>query len=156
MPKYPLEPLAELRRRKVEEATAALAGAVRKREAAARALRGAEARRETAARAAYGVRTAELEALSSGELCARDLARAHAWAARAAVEQEALAGVVRRAAAAEAAARDHERESQGSVASRSADARLVDRHRERWIERQHGVVVAREEEALSEAWRRRR
>src|ERR1700722_14483205 len=93
MPKYPLEPLAELRRKKVEAATAALAEAVRKREAAARALRGAEVRRDAAARAAAAVRTAELEALGQGQLHARDLARAHAWAARAAAEQEALAGV---------------------------------------------------------------
>ena len=156
MPKYPLEPLAELRKKKVEEATQALADAVRKREAAARALRGAEVRREAAARAATGVRTAELEALGRGDLRARDLARQHAWAARAAAEQEALAAVVRRAGAAEAKARDHEQEVQGTLASRSADARVVTGHRERWNEEQRRGVEAREEEALSEAWRRQR
>ncbi len=156
MPKYPLEPLAELRKRKVAEATASLAEAVRKREAAARALRGAEIRREAAARAASGVRTAELEALARGDLRARDLARAHAWAARTAAEQAALAGVVRRAGAAEATAREHEREAQGALASRSADARVVARHRDRWDDENRRGVEAREEEALSEAWRPRR
>jgi hypothetical protein len=156
MPKYPLEPLAELRKKKVEEASLAVAEAARKREAAARALRGAEARREAAARAASAVRTAELEALSRGDLRARDLARAHAWAARAAAEQEALAGVVRRAGAVEAQAREHERTMQGTLTSRSADARVVDGHRERWNDGQRRGVEAREEEALSEAWRRHR
>jgi YscO-like protein len=156
MPKYPLEPLAELRKKKVEQATLAVAEAVRKREAAARALRGAELRRETAARVAKGVRTAELEALARGDLRARDLARAHAWAARAAAEQESLAGVVRRAGAAETQAREHVQEMQGTLASRSADARVVDGHRERWNDGQRRGVEAREEEALSETWRRHR
>jgi hypothetical protein len=156
MPKYPLEPLAEMRQQKVEEATAALAGAVRKREAAARALRGAEVRRETAARAASRVRTAELEALTRGELRARDLARAHVWAARTAAEGEALAGVVRRAEAAEVAARDHERDAQGGLATRRAEALLALGHRDRWNEQHRRAVEAREEEASSEAWRPRR
>ena len=156
MPKYPLEPLAEVRRKKVDEATAALAGAVRKREAASRALRGAEVRREAAARAESRVRTVELEALGRGELRARDLARAHAWAARAAAEGEALAGVVRRAEAAEGAARDHEREAQGTLATRRAEALVVEGHRDRWNEHHRRGAVAREEEALSEAWRSRR
>jgi hypothetical protein len=145
-----------VRRKKVEEATAALAGAVRKREAAARALRGAEVRTEMAARAASRVRTAELEALTRGELRARDLARAHAWANRTAAEGEALAGVVRRAEAAEAAARDHEREAQGELATRRAEALLVEGHRDRWKEQHRRGVIAREEEASSEAWRPRR
>jgi hypothetical protein len=156
MPRYPLEPLAELRKKKVDEATASLAEAVRKREAAARALRGAEIRREAAARAASALRTAELEALARGDLHARDLARAHAWAGRTAAEQESLAGVVRRAGAAEATARARESEAQGALASRSADARVVDRHRDRWEEGNRRVVEAREEEASSEAWRPRR
>jgi hypothetical protein len=156
MPKYPLEPLAEVRKKKVEEATAALAGAVRTRDAAGRALRGAEVRRDTAARAAARVRTAELEALTRGELRALDLARAHAWAGRAAAEAEALAGVVRRARAAEAAAHGHEGEVRGMLATRRAEALLVEGHRDRWNERQHRGALAREEEALSEACRRRR
>jgi hypothetical protein len=156
MPKYPLEPLAAVRKKKVEEATASLAEAVRTREAAARALRGAEIRRDAAARVAAGVRKAELEALARGDLRAHDLARAHAWAARTAVEQEALSGVVRRAVVAEAKARDHEREVQAALASRSADAHVVARHRERWNEDHRRAVEAREEEALSEAWRPRR
>jgi hypothetical protein len=156
MPKYPLEPLAEVRKKKVREATEALAGAVRAREAAARALRGAEIRRETAVRAASHVRTVELEALARGELRARDLAREHAWAARTAAEQAVLAGAGGRAGAAEAAARDRERVAQGALAARSADARVVEAHRDRWNEERRRGVEAREEEALSEAWCRRR
>jgi hypothetical protein len=156
MPRYPLEPLAQVRKKKVEEATAALAGAVCKREAAARVLRTAEVRMETALRAASRVRTAELEALTRGELRASDLARGHVWAARAAAEERELAEVVRRAEAAEAAARDREREAQGTLSTRRAEALLVDGHRERWNERHHRGALAREEEASSEAWRRQR
>ena len=92
----------------------------------------------------------------AGQLHARDLARAHAWAARAAAEQEALAGVVRRAGAVEARARDQEQETQGALAARSADVRVVAGHRERWDAERRRALEAREEEALSEAWRRRR
>ncbi len=156
MQKYHLEPLAELRQKKVEEATAALAEAVRTRDAATRALRGAEVRREAAARAASRVRTAELEALGRGDLRARDLAHAHAWAARTALEQKSLEAVVHRAGAAAATASDRESEAQRMLGSRSADARVVEGHRERWNEAHRRGVEAREEEALSEAWRRRR
>jgi hypothetical protein len=156
MPKYPLEPLAELRQKKVEEATLALAEAVRRRDAAARALAGAEIRRQAAARAVSQVRTAELEALARGDLRARDLAHAHAWAARTAAEQASLENVVRRAGVAEAMARDEAHEAQRTLGSQFADVRVVDRHRERWNETLRRGAVAREEEALSEAWRRRR
>ena len=156
MAKYPLELLAGLRQKKVDEATAALAVAVRHRGAASRALLGAETGRDAAARAVAKVRTAELEALGRGDLRARDLAHAHAWAARAAREQESLEGVVRRAAEAEATARDRQDDAQRALGMRSADARVVEGHRERWNEAYRRGVEAREEEAWSEAWRRRR
>jgi hypothetical protein len=156
MPKYPLEPLAELRQKKVDEATAALAEAVGRHDAASSALRGAEFRRDAAAHAAANVRTAELDALARGDLRVRDLAQEHVWAARAAREQESLEAVVRRAAETEATARDRQNDAQQALGMRSADARVVEGHRDRWNEANRRGVEAREEEAWSEAWRQRR
>jgi hypothetical protein len=156
MPKYPLEPLAELREKKADEAKRRLAEAVRKREAAARTLRAAEMRREAQARAVLAVRKAELEALARGELRAQDLARADAWAIRAAAERKVLGGAVDRAASAEAKARDDERAAQGAMATQRAEVRVVTLHRARWDDQRLRGLEAREEEAASEAWRPKR
>jgi hypothetical protein len=156
MPKYPLEPLVALREKKVDEATSELAAAMRRHEAAARVLRTAEARREAQARVVAELRAAELEALSQGELRARDLARGDAWGSRVAVERETLVANVERAGAAEVEARQDERKAQAGVATRRADARVVEGHRERWDTERRKVVEAREEEASAEAWRPKR
>ena len=153
MSKYPLEPLAKLRDQKVDEATTALAEAVRKQEAAARALHAAESRRDAQARAAAAIREAEREALARGELRARDLARVDAWGVRVAVEQAVLNGAVERAGATEASAREGQGSAQGTLATRSAEARVVESHRERWDDERRRALEARDEEAATEAWR---
>jgi hypothetical protein len=154
--KYPLGPLAELREKKVEEAAGVLAAALAEREAAARALRGAELRREGHAQAVARVHAAELEALSRGDLRARDLARVDAWAVRVSAEREALAAVVDHARIADAEARERQGAAKGSMASCSADARLVAGHRARWDEARRRSLEASEEEALSDAWHPKR
>ena len=156
MPKYPLEPLAELREKKVEAAALELAEAVRKREAAARTLLAAELRRDAQARAVAGLRQSEHGALSRGELRARDLARADAWGIRVAGERQSLVGAVDHARASEATARGQERDAQGTLAARRADAQVVAGHRTRWDDEARHRLEAREEEASSEAWRRKR
>jgi hypothetical protein len=156
MPKYPLEPLAALREKKVERATTELAGALRTREAAARTLRTAEARRDAQEQAAARVRAAELEALAKGELRARDLARVDAWGVRAGAERAALVTIVDRAATAEGTAREAEAQAQASLVVRHADARVVEVHRERWNEERRKDLEARDEQASEEAWRPKR
>ncbi len=156
MPKYPLEPLAELREKKADEANRRLAEAVRKREAAARTLRVAELRREAQARAVLAVRTAVLVGLARGELRAKQLGRADVGAFRAAAERRVLGGAVDRAASAEAKARDDERAAQGAMAAQRAEVRVVTLHRARWDEQRLRGLEAREEEAASEAWRPKR
>jgi hypothetical protein len=156
MPKYPLEPLAELREKKVEAAALELAQAVRRREAAARTLLAAELRRDAQARAVAGLRQSEHGALGRGELRARDLARADAWGIRVAVERQSLVGAVDHARAVEATACGQEREAQGNVAARRADAQVVAGHRARWDDDARRRLEAREEEASSEAWRPKR
>ena len=154
--KYPLEPLSELRNRRVEEATGVLAAMIRARDAAAGHLRAALLRREGHAQAALGVRKAELDALGRGDLRARDLARADAWGVRAAGEREALTAAAKDAHAAETKARVNEGEAQASVISRRAEAQVVAGHRARWDETRRRVLDASEEEAAFEAWRPKR
>jgi hypothetical protein len=156
MAKYPLEPLAAVRETKVKDATAELAGAIRRREDASAARRTAEVRREAHTRAAASIRDAERAALDDGRLQAADLARADAWGARVAAERAALAGAAERAQAAETGARQEEAAAQGRLGERHADARVVEAHRERWEAERRRGVEARDEEASAEAWRPKR
>src|SRR5581483_2689107 len=133
-PRYALEPLAELRDRKVDEATRGLAAAVAGRDAAERARREAESRRDRHDAEAAAIRATELGALERGELRAADLANAGGWEARVAAEHAELANGVARAGAAEASARDAEQQARRDVADRKADAEVVARDRARWEE----------------------
>ena len=151
--KYPLEPLVELRDRKVEEATGVLAAMIRARDAAAGRLRAALLRREKHAQAAAGIRQAELDALGRGDLRARDLARADAWGVRAAAEREALTASVQGAREAEAKALACQGDAQATAVARRADAQVVAGHRARWDETRRRALEANEEEAAFEAWR---
>ncbi len=154
--KYPLEPLVELRDRKVEEATGVLAAMIRARDAAAGRLRAALLRRETHRQVAAGIRQAELDALGRGDLRARDLARTDAWGVRVAAEREALTASVRNAREGEAKALASQGEAQATVIARSADAQVVAGHRARWDETRRRALEASEEEAAFEAWRPKR
>jgi hypothetical protein len=152
-PKYPLEPLAELRDNRVDEAVGDLAVATRERDAAERSRLAAEQRRHAHAAAAQRVRGAEAEALARGELNAAHLAHADAWEARITAEREALASDACRARAEEATARAGEERALGELASREAEAQVVAKDRARWDGAQRRRVEARDEEASSEAWR---
>jgi hypothetical protein len=154
--KYPLEPLAELRDKRVDEANGALGSAVRVRDAAARLLRAAEQRREGQALAVAVARKAELDALGQGDLRAWDLARADAWGVRVAAERRGLTAEVDRAQAADTKAREAEGEAQTAVTLRRADAQVIAGHRSRWEEARRRALEAREEEAAFEAWRPKR
>ena len=152
-PRYPLEPLVTVRGRKVEAAVQGLADAVRSRETAEGARRASEERRDAHDRAAEAVRGQEREALGRGELRAADLLAAGAWEARMRAETSAMATAVERARGAEAAAREAEGGARGQVATRKADAQVVDEDRDRWLEGQRKKAEAQEEEEAAEAYR---
>jgi hypothetical protein len=152
-PRYPLEPLVELRDHQVDRAAAGLAGAISKREDAEQGRRAAEAARAAHDAAASQVRDAESEALDRGELRAEDLAGADAWEARVATESAAMASAVERARTTEERARDGERTARGDLAARRADADVVGKDRARWVDEQRRRADAKEEEAASEIWR---
>jgi flagellar biosynthesis chaperone FliJ len=156
MPRYPLEPLADLREKKADEATAALGEARRRQEAAARSVRAAEVRSEGHARDAAERRKAELAALARGELHARDLARADAWGVRIAAERAALETAVDSAQRTETRAAEGVEAARDEAAARHTDAKLVEVHRQRWEDENRRRAEAREEEASADAWRPRR
>lgn len=154
--KYPLEPLSDLRERRVEEATGVLASVIRAKDAAAARLRTALLWRDGHAKTVAEVRQAELEALGRGDLRARDLARVDAWGVRARAELDALTAAVTVAQDAEAKERVRQVEAQAAVASRTADAQVVAGHRLRWDDARRKAVEASAEEAAFEAWRPKR
>lgn len=152
-PRYPLEPLVELRDHQVDRAAAGLAGAIANREDAEQGRRAADAARAAHEAAAHQVRVAESEALDRGELRAADLAGADAWEARVTHESAAMASAVERARTAEDRAREGERAARGDLAARRADADVVAKDRARWADEQRLRADAKEEEAASEIWR---
>ncbi len=152
-PRYPLEPLVELREQKVEEAAVGLAGAVHRRERAEQERKAAESARAAHDAASLRVRQGEGEALSRGELRAGDLASADAWEARVTAERATMSTAVDRARATEDNARATEHAARGEVAARQADAKAVARGRARWADEQRKQSEAKEEEAASETWR---
>jgi hypothetical protein len=155
-PKYPLEPLAQVRARKVEGAVQGLAKAVIQRERAEEQRKQSEQRRD--AHEAHATRVSETErgSLERGELSAADLAHAHAWQLRSEAEHAALATEVEQARAAEADARQGESAARGQVAERRADADVVEKDRARWTAEARKREDAKEEEAMAEAFRSKR
>jgi hypothetical protein len=155
-PQYPLEPLADVRERQVDDAVHGLATAVSRREAAAHHTRAVEQAAESHAAGVDRVKRAEREALGRGELRAADLAHAHAWELRIEAERAALAAEEERARAAERAAGDAEQRSREELARRRADADVVAKDRARWEAVQQKRADAKEEQAMAEAFRPKR
>jgi hypothetical protein len=155
-PQYPLEPLANVRERQVDDAVRGLASAVSQREAAVSRARAVERAAESHEAAVDGVKRAEREAFGRGELTAADLAHAHAWESRMEAERAALAVEQERARAAETAASEAEDRSREELARRRADADVVAKDRARWETVQRKRDDAKEEEAMAEAFRTKR
>ena len=152
-PKYPLEPLLEDRKRKVDDQAAELADAIRQREAAEAAKARAEQAKWDAEAAGAAVRAQEAEALARGELRAVDLARAQAWEV---AERTRLEGLERAKATAVAkadGARADEGDARATLAQKKADRDVVVKDKGRFDARLAHRVQAAEEEAAEEAWR---
>ena len=152
-PKYPLDPLAQVRARGVDEAARELAESVRTREVAQGARAASEARRDDHAERARLERDAERAALERGELRAADLMRQDAWEVRVAAEREAHERQLAETEARETAAREEERAARGGLSARKADEEVVTQHRAKWQSAEDKAREARDEEAAVEAWR---
>jgi hypothetical protein len=149
--KYPLDPLLELRERQVDDAARDLAKAVDARQKAENAKRAAETARETAEERAARAREEERQALERGELRAGDLMRAQAWEVGVAKEHDQLSKQVAAATQGEANARAEENGKRGDLASRQADAEVVEKDKERFVAGEQKKQLAKEEEAAEEA-----
>jgi hypothetical protein len=150
-PKYPLEPLVELRQKTMDAAARELVGAARERLTASAARQAAEQRREDHERTVSRDRAAEGEALARGELLVADLARADAWGLRVGADMDILAAGVDRARTAEARAGETESRARSAVISRRAEAQVLAQHKARWAEAIRKDIEAKDDEASSEA-----
>jgi len=153
--KYPLDPLAQLRAKQVDDATRELAATVKAREEAERAEALARSERQRLAEESKAVRDAERAALERGELRASDLMNADAWALRAREEEAMAARREIEATKRTGAAKVGEEHARDRTAQRRADADVVERDRAKWEDRERRVTEAKAEEAAEEAWRRR-
>jgi hypothetical protein len=155
-PKYPLEPLAKLRRSEADAATGRLGVAQRARDGAERERSRLEDRERAEAAAADVVRAAERERLARGELKAADLAAAGAWESGVAAQRRVVEAAVQRARTTEEEARAGAQKAAREVVSREADATAIESHRSRWSEAQRKRAEAAEEQEAAEARRLRR
>jgi colicin import membrane protein len=151
-PKYPLNPLLKLRERQVEGATAELAKAITAREVAEAARVEAEQAEARAEAEAQAVRDAEANALERGELRAGDLHRAQAWEMGVAADQKRLEASVATAEQREAGAKDQEDAARRDLATREANAQVVEKDKSRFDDKSERVAAAKEEEAAAEAF----
>jgi hypothetical protein len=155
-PKYPLEPLAELRRNEADAATGRLGVARKARDAAERQRLALEEKEHAEAAAAACVRSVEQDRLARGELQVSDLSAAGAWESGIAAKRQALEVAVHRARDVEQEARAGEEKAAREVVSREAGAQVVEGDRSRWQQEQRKRAEAKEDEAASEARRPRR
>ncbi len=148
--------MIKLRERQVDEATRDLAKAVDARQSAERKRAAAEAEKVRAEDRAKATRDEEREALERGELSVADLMRAQAWELGVADEQKKLGQQVSVAAQGEQNARTEEDGARTALASREADAQVVEKDKERFVTRERQREIAKEEEAAQEAHAARR
>jgi colicin import membrane protein len=151
--KYPLDPLARLREKRVGDATRLLSDAIRARQEAERAEDAAQARRDDAVKDARATEDGEERALKSGELRAEDLARGAAWKLRAEAERAELDERLAKALSETRGAQVREVGAQDGVARARADAEVVARDRAKWEEAGRKKDEAAEEDSVDEALR---
>lgn len=154
-PKYPLEPLLQDRRRKVDGAAEELGDSIRAREAAEARRASAEAAQARAVAEAAQVRAAEAERLLAGQLRAADLAHGAAWAVASAAEIAQLDAKTERAASGERDARSAEDAARLALAERMAERDVVAKDEERFVERTRKKALSAEEEAAEEVMQAR-
>jgi hypothetical protein len=151
--KYPLDPLARLRAKQVDDATSLLANAIRVRQEAERAEGAAVTKRDVAAEEARVVGDGEQRALERGELRAEDLAWAASWRTRVEVERAELESRLAKAMTQARAAEGSEGTAQDGLARARADAEVVTRDRAKWEEAGRRKEEAVEEESVADAFR---
>jgi len=153
--KYPLEPLVKLRKRQVDGATEKLARAINEREAAERKRLAAEKAVAEAEAASQALRDEERRALETGALRVGDLQRAQAWELGVAEAGKRLTEQVSSAARDEGRACDAVASAQQELATREADAEVVEKDKTRFDAKSARDEMNKEEEAAAEGGMRK-
>jgi len=149
--KYPLDPLKRVRAEKVDQRTRSLSDALRKAEAT-----GTEVERKTRAKEQLDKSVSvtargERDRLERGELTAMDLARGAAWGVSADLQRNEMARAVDVAQKEDARARSDAEKERAALATAQAEAKVVEKHHEKWRAVQQGADIARDEESAEEA-----
>ncbi len=150
--KYPLDPLKRVRADQVDQKTRSLSDALRKAEAT-----GSEVERKTRAkeqldRAVSATARGEHERLERGELTAADLARGAAWGLSAGLARREMARALDEAQKEDAQARTIAEKERSSLATAQAEAKVVEKHHEKWRAVREAADIARDEESAEEAY----
>jgi hypothetical protein len=153
MPKYTLEALEKLRDGQVDDAKKKLADAVDQREGTTARRQQAERTIEEKRQEAERVREKERAALEAGGVTVRDLALQDAWEIGVQTEAQTLEIELAKRKQAEAQATEKEAQARATVAIKKADAEVVHKDHDRFIEEARKKDQAKEEEAAEEAWR---
>jgi hypothetical protein len=149
--KYPLDPLKRVRAEKVDQRKISLSDALRKAEATS-----SDVERKTQAkgqldRSVSATARGERESLERGELSAADLARGAAWGLAAGLKRQEMARAVDEAQKEDERARAAAEKERTLLATAQAEAKVVEKHHEKWRAARTAAEVARDEESAEEA-----
>jgi hypothetical protein len=149
--KYPLDPLKRVRAENVDRGARSLSEALRKAEAASIEVERATQAKEQLDRAVNATARAERERLERGELTAADLARGAAWGLSADLRRNEKARAVDDAQKENARARAGAEKERSGLAAAQAEAKVVEKHHQRWSAVRDAADMARDEESAEEA-----
>jgi hypothetical protein len=149
--KYPLDPLKRVRAEKVDQRARALFGAMRELEAA-----GVEVDKKTRAKeqldeSLKATARSERERLERGELTAADLAREAAWNVSADRQRLQAARAVDEAKKGHVQANAHVERERTTLATAQAEAKVVEKHHDKWRAARDAADRSRDEESAEEA-----
>lgn len=157
--RYPLEPLLEQREERVDERARHLAERANQKSRAE--MTRANAERERHAHEHETRRIAKMEArrVDEGTASPEDLRRFHAWRLAQAIQAEALEARERAAREQEREAREQEAKARRELADARAQAKVIEKHRDRFAERERKAELARLEDEVEDTvnarWGRR-
>ncbi len=148
--RYPLEPLVTLRREKVDRRARELGEAERQAARDQAVLAGAKARRVEAQERAKSEAAAERTRLEEGLERAQDLARGELYRVSERLRLQALAAAERKATKKSEAAERVVDGARAALGTARADARALEREKERFRRAGERAALSAEEEAASD------
>jgi hypothetical protein len=149
--KYPLDPLKRVRAEKVDQRARALSGAMRELEAARVEVEKKTRTKEHLDESLNATARSERERLERGELTAADLARGAAWNVSADLLRAQASRAVDEAKKDHAQARTLAERERATLATLQAEAKVVDKHHEKWRAARAAADQSRDEESAEEA-----